>query len=483
MTASVAEPSRPDEAAGRGLLWNLGSSLLPLAGSFVVSVLVAPHLGPEGFGAYMTTTSMATLALIFGKFGVHTATSRLLSEEPQDARRWFAAGMLLRAVWTLPLALVGLVLSPWIARALEGESLVASFWWMAPIMIAASAHEMACESMVGLSRFASLFWFRFGSLLLRLLAVVWVRFYSLGAAAFLAGHALSQAIPSLLVIWPMLLRLPKSENAPALKDAYRRTREISLPLAFGSASFLIYAHTDRLMLAWLRDAAAVGQFGVARNVLDAALFPVFALSWSLRPAFVRVREDAAARGRALGESVRYSVVYSLAGGALALVSGPPLLRAIYGEQYVEAASLFAWMLPTLLLRGLGTPIFPALVAADQQKNYARIMILTALMNVVLNLVLIPRFGAVGAVVATAVALLPLTWQGWIWTLREFGRPALRAELPAMITAAVVAAALWIGRGWFAPEGAGALRLLVGAAIGSALAVAPLLLFRRSGSRL
>jgi O-antigen/teichoic acid export membrane protein len=454
-----------------------------LAGSFVVSILVAPHLGPVGFGAYMTTTSMATLALILGKFGVHTATSRLLSEDPANARRWFAAGMLLRALWTLPLALIGFALSPWIARALEGESLVAAFWWMAPIMIAASAHEMACESMVGLSRFASLFWFRLGSLLLRLLAVAWVRFYALGAAAFLAGHALSQAIPSLLVIWPMLLRLPQGQGAPPMRLAFRRTRELSLPLAFGSASFLIYAHTDRLMLAWLRDAAAVGQFGVARNVLDAALFPVFALTWSMRPVLVRARADVAMRRRLLGQGVRYSVLFSLGGGALALVFGPPLLRAIYGEQYVEAAKLFAWMIPTLVLRGLGTPIFPALIAADRQKDYARIMLLTAALNVVLNLALIPRYGAVGSILATAIALVPLTWQGWRWTLQAFGRPALRAQMPAMLASAATAATIWFGRNQLAPADAGTLRLLLGAGAGCGLALLPLWLGRRADSHL
>jgi O-antigen/teichoic acid export membrane protein len=268
-----------------------------------------------------------------------------------------------------------------------------------------------------------------------------------------------------------------------VRAAFRRTRELSLPLAFGSASFLIYAHTDRLMLAWLRDAAAVGQFGVARNVLDAALFPVFALTWSMRPVLVRARADAAQRRRLLGQGVRYSVLYSLGGGALALVFGPPLLRAIYGEQYVEAATLFAWMIPTLVLRGLGTPIFPALLAADRQTDYARIMLLTAALTVVLNLALIPRYGAVGSIVATAIALVPLSWQGWRWTLQSYGRPVLRAQLAAMLASAVAAALIWFGRHWLAPADAGTLRLLLGALLATALAALPLWLGRQADSAL
>lgn len=398
----------------RSLLWNLGSAGLPLVGSFVVSLLIAPYLGEVGFGQYATLVSAATLLLIGGKFGIHAATSRLLSEHDDHPGPWLRAGLLLRLATTLGFAALGLALTSWWAR-LSGNPDAA--WMVAPVVVSASLLEFSAESLVGLRRFGELFGNRMGSLALRLAAVAWVRWGGLGATAFLAGHAASQLLPALATLAILLFRHPRGPDP--LGPAVRRTWTISLPLALGSASFLIYAHTDRLMLAWFHDAAAVGQFGVARNVLDASMFPLFALAWTVRPALVRAvgRGDDESRRAALLAGLRGSVGYAVAAPLLLGTLGPIALVWLYSAEYREAADLLLWMLPILVLRGLGTLIFPGLLATDQQARYARLMAWTAGTNVVANLALIPPLGARGAVLGTLVALLPLTLLG----LRDVSR--------------------------------------------------------------
>jgi len=401
----------------RSLVWNLGSAGLPLVGSFAVSLLIAPYLGEVGFGQYATLVSAATLLLIGGKFGVHAATSRLLSEHEDDPGRWLRAGLLLRGATTVVFAAVGLALTPAWAR-LAGNPDAA--WLVAPVVVSASLLEFSAESLVGLRAFGPLFGQRMGSLLLRLGAVAWVRWGGLGAAAFLAGHAASQLVPALVALGVLWWRLPRGQEP--LTPAVRRTWSISLPLALGSASFLVYAHTDRLMLAWFHDAAAVGQFGVARNVLDASMFPLFALAWTVRPALVGAlgRDDDAGRETALLAGLRGSVAYAVGAPLLMGLAGPVALVWLYSEEYREAAELLVWMLPILVLRGLGTLIFPGLLAADRQGRYARLMAWTAAINVVANLALIPPLGARGAILGTVVSLVPMTWLGMRDVARAVG---------------------------------------------------------------
>ena len=103
----------PAEGAGGGLasalLWNLGSAALPLIGSFVVSLLLAPHLGPERFGHYLTAMTVASLVLIVAKFGVHAATSRLVTENMDRPGSWIRAGLVARGLFTLPCCLLALL--------------------------------------------------------------------------------------------------------------------------------------------------------------------------------------------------------------------------------------------------------------------------------------------------------------------------------------------------------------------------------------
>ncbi|HEX9639944.1 MAG TPA: oligosaccharide flippase family protein [Candidatus Krumholzibacteria bacterium] len=463
---------------GAGVVWNLGSAALPLLGSFAVSILLAPYLGPAEFGRYMTTMSAATFALIAAKMGVHAATSRLLSESPGNERVWLRAGLLLRAAATLPVALLCMWMAGGIALRLDGEALVPSFRWLPAIVITTSFYEMGGESLIGLGRFRSLLLNRTAALALRLGAVFWVRVQQLSGAAFLAGHALSQAIPAVFLLLPLSLHLPTTADAPRLDEAVRKSWRIAFPLALSSASYLIYSHTDRLMLAYFHDTSLVGQFAVARNVLDALLFPLFALSWSLRPALVRSWQRVAQRNAILSDGLGLCVHFALSAGALLFVCVPALLVALYGPDYTDAGGLIVWMIPLLLLRALGAPLFPALLAADRQVGYARLMLFTAVLNVVANLLLIPRYGAVGAIVGTWIALLPLTVGGWLQLLRAqgvrlgLGRPVLGSLLLALF--------ILLLRPWLTPDGAGLPRLLVGATLAGAFVALPLLRPRQWG---
>lgn len=451
-----------ERGGGAGLAWNLISAALPLVGSFLVSVLLAPYVGAEAWGTYSLVMSVATMALVVAKFGVHTATSRLVSENEDAPGPWIRAGIAWRMVFTAAVAAIVLVASPWLARSFDQPS-TGSFWLVAPIVVAVSAFEFGTEILVGLREYRRQMLSRIVFLAIRLGAIGVVRWFELGIFAFLVGHALGQFLPAVVMLGGMLW-VTRGAAAVDAAQARRRTLELSLPLAFGSASYLVYAHTDRLMLGWFVDTAAVGQFAVARNVLDAALFPLVALTWSLRPALTR---SLAGRGEqstrdVLSDGLRLSLVFAFGGVALGATLGPPLLGALYGIPYLEAADLLLWMTPLLFLRGLGAVIFPALVACDAQGAYAKLMVWTAVANVTANLALIPPLGARGAIVATGLALLVLTLGGFVMIRRRMGmlpwRDALGRHLICAGSAAVIGAVLW----WWDPAEQGLAALLLAA---------------------
>jgi O-antigen/teichoic acid export membrane protein len=212
--------------------------------------------------------------------------------------------------------------------------------------------------------------------------------------------------------------------------------EIAAPMALASASFLIYSHTDRLMLGWMHGPELVAQFGVARNVIDAALFPVIALTWSLRPGLVRAHRAGgpAAMRPLLREATRLALIYTFLAVALLAPIGDLLLPGLYDAEYSDAGLYFLGLLPVLALRATSIVVFPGLLAMDAQAHYSRLMTLTALVNLVLNFALIPRFGAWGATAATTVALAGLTIGG-IRQIRALGgtgfvRDSIRSSLGA-----------------------------------------------------
>lgn len=401
-----------------GLQWNFVSALLPIVGSFLVSVLLAPYLGDALWGRYSLVMTSATLWLILAKFGIHAATGRLVAEHPGEEGQWIRAGFRLRAVTTAVVALLAFATTIPLARSFGLGAEATVFFWVAPVVVASSLYEFATEILIGLSGFRGLLVARGTFLALRFAAVAVVVLGGLGVGEFLGGHAAAQLLPAALALAFAWRRYPGRDVD--LGPALRRTWQLSVPLAFGSASFLIFSHTDRLMLGWFRDEATVGQFSVARNVLDATLFPMSALAWSLRPALVRAAGQPDIFAGQLRRGLKLALGFAIAAPLGVGILGPRLLVWLFGEGYSPAGGLLVWMAPILLLRGVGVVIFPALLALDEQGHYARLMIATAMVNVLANLVAIPRLGAEGAVLATILALVVLSAGGFVRIARRGG---------------------------------------------------------------
>jgi len=99
---------------------------------------------------------------------------------------------------------------------------------------------------------------------------------------------------------------------------------------------------------------------------------------------------------------------------------PDLVVAIYGEEATEAARLLIWFTPWVFLSAHGNLSATALVCADRPRTYAVLMGALSALNVGLNLLLIPRYEGVGAIVASSVALLLLSVLAFRQVARSYG---------------------------------------------------------------
>jgi O-antigen/teichoic acid export membrane protein len=93
---------------------------------------------------------------------------------------------------------------------------------------------------------------------------------------------------------------------------------------------------------------------------------------------------------------------SLAGALVVLALGKPILW-LFGESFVSGYPVMVVLAAGLLIRALAGPLQGLLVVAGQQNLAALALGAATLVNVVLNLLFIPRYGLLGAGVATAMA--------------------------------------------------------------------------------
>jgi len=428
-----------DAPVERSFAWGLVLTTLPVVSAFVVSWVIARWAGPSVWGTVSWAMAFATALLIVAKMGVELGASRLASEygvsQPGLLRRLYAVASQMRAVFTLPVAVVSFLLARPIAHAFHDDALVWPVRMAAAIVVCASLFEFQEQFLVGLNRHATVARIRAFMLGARAVATIALVAMGMGAVTLLIGYvgAWALGIAAFVVLLRRYLPAGAAESG-AEAGLRRRLFAISVPLAVSSASVTVYSQMDKLMLGYFDNVEEVGQYALARAVTEVALFPAFAFVVTLRPALAarfsggRVAECAHLIRRSLRLSFASGVMFASVFAVLAL----PLFTTVYSDAYRYAAGLMGLFAGVIVMRSVGALVLPALIAAERTRRYALLTTASAVANFVLNLALIPSLHARGAVIATLASYALLLGFGLREVFVVFG---VRPDLGALWVAA------------------------------------------------
>ncbi|MGH7747344.1 MAG: oligosaccharide flippase family protein, partial [Candidatus Dormibacteria bacterium] len=231
-------------------------------------------------------------------------------------------------------------------------------------------------------------------------------------------------------------------------DEMRRLLRSGLPFALAFALSTVYFRIDLVILQAMHDFRQAGDYGAANKFLDGLGFVPQAVMSAAYPALsiAAIREEGTAPLRAL-----YLRVYRL----LALVGMPAsVLCVALAPAIVADTHTLATAAPSLRVLG-GTAFFLFVVnsfvftlgAMDRQLSFAALAGASVVVNVVLNLVLIPAFpydqGPVACAWAT-VATEALLFVAGLLVLSRYlgGLPWVRPLLPVALSGAAMAAVAW-----------------------------------------
>lgn len=415
--------------------------------------VVARWAGPTVWGTVSWAMAFATAVLIVAKFGLELGCSRLASEygvsRPGTLRVLLAIALGLRTAFTLPVAAATLIFAGQIAAWFNDPGLVVPIRLAAGIIVCASFYEFKEQFLIGLNRHATVSKIRSLTLASRIVLTIVVVLAGIGAAGILAGYCAAWVVGVVVFFVLLYRRLPATADPIEPATLARRLMALSLPLAISSASVTIYSQTDKLMLGFFDGVDEVGHYAVARAVSEVSLFPTFAVVMTLRPALAsRFSSGALDECAALiRKSLRLLLAIGVLFGSVFAVLAVPLITFVVSQDFRYAGELMSVFLWVIVLKSLGAMVLPALVAAERTRLYAYLTASTAVVNFFLNLVLIPKFEAWGAVVATIVSYGLLLVFGLREVFKIFGvRLEKRAYLVAIRTvlAGVVAGiVLWL----------------------------------------
>jgi O-antigen/teichoic acid export membrane protein len=207
---------------------------------------------------------------------------------------------------------------------------------------------------------------------------------------------------STLFIWLPARReyhIPLPEISP---QAWKMFLPICLVMGFSSLMSMIYDQIDVVMLKYFRADLELGAY--------VATYALMTMAMSFLPILSRVflpllSETAASRGDAqnkyLGWLGNATVGLAMPIAAGGFILAAPLTQFILGSQYSGSGTLFRWLTLTIVTATAASYCGAQLIPNGREKKYFVAVLAGAFTNVVLNLLLIPKYGAVAAAFTTA----------------------------------------------------------------------------------
>lgn len=395
MSAPGPQRSQADNAG-----WLMLDRAVRLTLVFVTSLAIARHLGPERFGLLSYSVALAALVMEFTGLGLHGLVVRYLVEHPGRERRILGTVVGMR----LGAGAFGVALAGAIAVALKPDPEV-------PLLVVLVAAGFGCRAFDAVDDWLqSHEQARQGAMVRSavLLLVSVARLALVAAGAGVLAFALMTGLEYALVGLTLVALYWRREAPPwQWRPDAALGRELlakSWPLILSSLGVIIYLKIDQIMLGQMIDSEAVGIYAVAAQLSEAGWFIPTALVTAAFPQLIKLHQDDDASYQARLQRL-YDLLFGLGLLLAILVAavGPWAVELLFGPAYAPAGGLLVihiWSAVFIFMRAA----FSRWLIVEELFIFSLVTHgLGALVNVGLNLVLIPRYGTTGAAIATVVA--------------------------------------------------------------------------------
>jgi O-antigen/teichoic acid export membrane protein len=411
---------------------------------FVFLLLSTRRLGADEFGRTMLALSFVSILATILDGGIDIHVIRRLSADPHDYPRLAAHSYTLRVISALAVAAVTFGLSAFHGIVPVGLPLILpalAFVLFNNLMNHARAFFRAFEVM----RFEAI------SIMVEKGAVIALCLVPLilapRAGSYLLAYAVAYGVTAAVTLI-MARRVAGPLQGPVeVTHLWKGVLKPALPFALMNLFTIVYFRSGTLLLSYLtgRD-ELVGYYNAGYRLVESyMLFPTI-VTGPLYPVLARRQAEGAALSPLLLAAARAILLVSLAITLPLTLFHRDFTALFFGPGFRGAATSVGIVVLAMIPVGMNF-VFGSLVAASGRQPRGNVFIfIVTVLNVLLNLAAIPRFGAAGAAAVTVLTELGLV-SGNLWVVRDYfqwvecRRLAIRV---ALAVAVAVAAGVLLG---------------------------------------
>jgi O-antigen/teichoic acid export membrane protein len=375
-----------------------------------VIIYAARVLGTDGYGVFSYAITLAGFLTLFMDPGINGILIRDASKASEEERRTIFSTTFVIKIFLLLIGVAVIIFAAPYFTTLPGAKV------LLPIVAIILALDTLREFFFSLIRAREEMQKEAGIFLLTNLGILLFGFLFLYLAAnaksfswgYVAGDAIG-TVAAIIVLRKYFKSIFSDFSSklvlPILKSAW--------PFAISGALGLLFTNSDILIISWMRSASDVGIYSAAIRIIQTLYLIPGIIQYATLPLISRIAKKDNAKFRDVLQRTLVMVLFAsipLAIGGMIL--GTSIMGLVFGASYRTGGLSFEILAATLLFDFPAAVIINALFAYDHQKSLVASSAFGGVINVGLDLLLIPVFGIAGSAVATLIAQAANNWYLW-----------------------------------------------------------------------
>lgn len=397
--------------------WTVASKVIAMVAFMLNDIIIARMLSVESYGEWSYFFSIISILYWIGQFGLNASSRVFLARYDNDSDFsdiTLYTSYKLRKVISLLITILYLFLVNTIAYYCgypdKYPNLLVLLYAGSLLLLLNSFAEYFKEISIGAKNFKTLcmltFLENFGNLFLSIACILIV---GKTATSIELGYILAYLLVCFIGWKIYIKRRMKGKKKLVSKEIALNILRYSLPILLTSIGSLVLLEMDTLMIGMMCTGAEVASYAIPKKLCSKAVHISIALSSSTIPLIANINKDNIVQQKnRFVKIIKLNTYITIMISFCIFILGPVMVKIIYGEQYLEAGRILRFMTGYFFLFSISTPFSIFLEYQKMAGSKVWDFIIMALLNLVLNYLLIPFFGSFGATLATTISMVPYT---------------------------------------------------------------------------
>ncbi len=378
--------------------WIIGCKIIQSIISLIIGLLTARYLGPSNFGVINYVASIIAFAMPIMQLGLNQTLVKEFVKSPDKEGEILGTALAINVISSV-FCIIGSVSFVAIVDAGETETILVCALYSLTLLFQATEMTQYWFQSKLLSKYPSI------ATLAAYMVVAVYKVYLLVTQKSVVWFALSNVLDYFLISLILIVIYIKiggqrlSVDWSIGKDILSRSRYYIIP----SLMVMIFQHTDRIMLKLMIDETETGLYSAAITCIGISAFVFSAIIDTARPVILEAKEqDRVKYEERMMQLYCIITCVSLAQSIGMTLLSKPLVFLMFGAEYSKTAEILSVAVWYVTFSYYGSVRNIWILAEGKQKYLLGINVTGGIANILLNLCLIPVWGAIGAAVASLI---------------------------------------------------------------------------------